>query len=407
MADIRISDEMVDLAFNEWTKARLKQCSVKSSLRSALLAALSSPDRGQEPVAWRMWEREDGGWWRTTSSEPEAEYYREAGYTVEPLFAHPAPQEPQEGDRALGYATRLLEAIAEKHYPDRVPEWKPFPDLFGVLTQIDNLTSGMVRAPQEGAGLVKALEWCEDKPGRWVSEGYMILEERPLPPSLEEALKSSTVYSWKADDWLYSDMRSERTLEAAKAAAQADYERRIVSALAASPRAEPQGRVIAKGLLSDDEASKAKLGKFGHHPDPAIDFCIEVESLQARLFDAKHGISKPGYASEPVANVSEDIRRAMMFRVGGDEGAVAAKAILRELEAEAIAALPASPAPTEEGRQPIELHIVFKDEGGPANLRFIEVETPDGKSVRAGTWLKREDGYAVLAMSVHPSDVRR
>lgn len=71
--------------------------------------------------------------------------------------------------------------------------------------------------------------------------------------------------------------------------------------------------------------------------------------------------------------------------------------------ASAVAAL-AQPA-AQEGWRPTELHIVFKDEGGPANLRFIEVETLDGRSVRAGTWMKRADGYDVLALSVHPSDV--
>jgi len=52
----------------------------------------------------------------------------------------------------------------------------------------------------------------------------------------------------------------------------------------------------------------------------------------------------------------------------------------------------------------VELHIVFQDDGGPANLRFVEVETIDGKSVRAGTWMKRND-YDVLTLSVHRSDI--
>ncbi|MRX31871.1 hypothetical protein [Aminobacter sp. MDW-2] len=54
----------------------------------------------------------------------------------------------------------------------------------------------------------------------------------------------------------------------------------------------------------------------------------------------------------------------------------------------------------------VELHIVFQDDGGAANLRFVEVETLDRKSVCAGTWLKRDDGYDVLALSVHPSDIK-
>lgn len=52
-----------------------------------------------------------------------------------------------------------------------------------------------------------------------------------------------------------------------------------------------------------------------------------------------------------------------------------------------------------------ELNLVFKDEGGPSNLRFVEIETPDGKSVSAGTWTKQGD-YDILKLSVHPSDIQ-
>lgn len=82
------------------------------------------------------------------------------------------------------------------------------------------------------------------------------------------------------------------------------------------------------------------LGRFDHHPDPAIDFEIEVQSLEARLFDAKGGISKPGTSPETINAVLRDIERALTFRVGGDVGAVSAKQVLRRLETEAIAALP-------------------------------------------------------------------
>jgi hypothetical protein len=50
--------------------------------------------------------------------------------------------------QALGYATRLAEAIARKHYPE-VPQFRVLPDLMGILTQIDNMTSGLTRAPKE------------------------------------------------------------------------------------------------------------------------------------------------------------------------------------------------------------------------------------------------------------------
>lgn len=122
----------------------------------------------------------------------------------------------------------------------------------------------------------------------------------------------------------------------------------IRSVLSALEPAAPD--VIAKGLLSDADAKAAKLGKFGHHPDPAIDFEIEVESLQARLIDAKGGISKPGTEPEAPAAVLADIERAMTFRVGGDPSAVRAKQMLRDLEADAKQAVqPAAP----EGKQPV------------------------------------------------------
>jgi hypothetical protein len=47
---------------------------------------------------------------------------------------------------ALGYATRLATLMAEKHYPDRSTDWKPLTDIVGILTQIDNMVAGMVRA---------------------------------------------------------------------------------------------------------------------------------------------------------------------------------------------------------------------------------------------------------------------
>lgn len=90
-------------------------------------------------------------------------------------------------------------------------------------------------------------------------------------------------------------------------------------------------------------------GRFGHHPDPACDFCIEVETLEGMLFDAKHGIAADvGGPPLAVPDVLARIRRAMDFRVGGDPIAVQAKAVLRRLEDDAIehARAAAQDAPT-------------------------------------------------------------
>jgi hypothetical protein len=50
--------------------------------------------------------------------------------------------------RALNYATRLATLLWEKHWKDDAPDWKPLPDLLGVLTQIDNMTAGLHRAQE-------------------------------------------------------------------------------------------------------------------------------------------------------------------------------------------------------------------------------------------------------------------
>ena len=50
---------------------------------------------------------------------------------------------------AYGYASRLAIHIWQKHYKEVSPQWKPLDDLMGVLTQIDNMTSGLNRQQAE------------------------------------------------------------------------------------------------------------------------------------------------------------------------------------------------------------------------------------------------------------------
>lgn len=76
---------------------------------------------------------------------------RKAGLTSKPVYfaAHPHPARPGAED-ALAYATRLAQHMADNHYPE-VPQWKPLPDLYGVLTQIDNMLTGLTRKAGEDA----------------------------------------------------------------------------------------------------------------------------------------------------------------------------------------------------------------------------------------------------------------
>lgn len=70
-----------------------------------------------------------------------------------------------------------------------------------------------------------------------------------------------------------------------------------------------------------------ELGRFDHHPDPAIDFCIEVEELTAMAYNRRVGF-------DPEPDLERRVERAMDFRVGGDTNAVIAKEILRAIERE-------------------------------------------------------------------------
>lgn len=72
-----------------------------------------------------------------------------------------------------------------------------------------------------------------------------------------------------------------------------------------------------------------RLGRFGHHPDPAIDFCVEVETIEGELADQRAGLA-------PTMNVAERIARALEFRVGGDPRAVMAKNALRAASAQPL-----------------------------------------------------------------------
>lgn len=79
------------------------------------------------------------------------------------------------------------------------------------------------------------------------------------------------------------------------------------------------------------DTTAESIGRFGHHPDPAIDFCIEVDALEGMAIDVRAGL-------DDAEAFKARLSRALEFRVGGDEGAVRAKDALRKLAAEAFAA---------------------------------------------------------------------
>ena len=101
--------------------------------------------------------------------------------------------------------------------------------------------------------------------------------------------------------------------------------------LAATARAALTPSALSDLQRLGQEYDDGSLGRFGHHPEPAIDFECEVEQIESIVADLEKGMRQ----GEPVP--LERIERAMTFRVGGDPSAVAAKATLRELEKRASA----------------------------------------------------------------------
>lgn len=46
---------------------------------------------------------------------------------------------------AKDYAKTLATYLWSMHYKDDAPDWEPFDDLFGILSQIDNMLTGLKR----------------------------------------------------------------------------------------------------------------------------------------------------------------------------------------------------------------------------------------------------------------------
>ena len=103
-------------------------------------------EKRHEPVAW-MFEFPDKRVKPKFDSAPH-------GGDWQPLYIHPQPD-------AYGYAKRLSEAIWKKHYQSTAPQWKPFDDLMGVLTQIDNMTAGLTTPPAAQRPWV-GLDWLPE-----------------------------------------------------------------------------------------------------------------------------------------------------------------------------------------------------------------------------------------------------
>lgn len=152
---------------------RLKEEDIPDDYQALVeaLAALAASQEKAEPVAWftddYLTDKSATTWDRSV-----AERWREKGWPVTPIYATPvaahadmrecrhcgwmcAPNaakskrwyplaEPVAAQAMeLEYATSLAVHLHQRYYTDKAPNWKPFSDLRGVLSQIDNMISGL------------------------------------------------------------------------------------------------------------------------------------------------------------------------------------------------------------------------------------------------------------------------
>ena len=87
----------------------------------------------------------------------------------------------------LEYAQRLATSLWRNHYLGDAPAWKPFDDMRGVLSQIDNMAAGLTR---------KLPEWSQEPPKE--AGSYWIYRHGHLNPGpfTVEVCK----YTWLSGD---------------------------------------------------------------------------------------------------------------------------------------------------------------------------------------------------------------
>lgn len=152
--------ELLELAAMQNMATRGAEATAQDLARfvDALRAALQL-QAAHEPVAFRvLWKRPDGEWGPVSDSwmsgKPSSMMQSDIALQSDRLrfeYAYTAPVAAQEKPDLLRYAQELARGLFLRHYASgedyasgRV-EWAVSDDMAGVLTQIDNMVSGLVR----------------------------------------------------------------------------------------------------------------------------------------------------------------------------------------------------------------------------------------------------------------------
>lgn len=119
-----------------------------------------------------------------------------------------------------------------------------------------------------GGGVVKALEWSEHVPPSGEDCFYDHVRAKTPFGTYSIEWKSWKAYDWPTVDFQGEFLRASPTVDEAKAAAQADYEARILAALAPSPSAGEPTCWTSEGSL---KMAKAGVPAVIHAYPPPVD----------------------------------------------------------------------------------------------------------------------------------------
>ena len=114
-----------------------------------------------------------------------------------------------ENERAYNYAENLLRSFVSQHFPPN-PDWRPLPDLLGVLTQLDNASTITRDLRAENERLLEALEFLMKTKWKSVDKDNMEFEGRITYSQLERARAALSPALEGPGDWfvLTSNVRS-------------------------------------------------------------------------------------------------------------------------------------------------------------------------------------------------------
>ena len=125
------------------------------------------------------------------------------------------------------------------------------------------------------------------------------------------------------------------------------------------------------------------------------------DSLQMVVDNARSMLEpSPGYIDPEHQGQDLEMLQAF-YRACGAEGGTADEIHLRGIKA-ALATQQAAQSASNSAA----INVIFDAPPGPEGGRFIEVETDDGRSIRAGEWLQRQDGNGALRIASLPLPIR-